>query len=184
MALAACLLLSGCGTGGGASGRGEKEVKAMMNMQEAAEHADAMLDATLAAVKPEIQWAHGPTTAGSCSLSRRRTVMTVVSSERRGSFLGVVERFWRAQNYKIVAVNKNEEFPAVFARTPDNFQIHLAIKGAGQGYFEVDTPCVEESEVAESTSRPNGPAYEGVYPLPRPNVHSDFWSSDTPAPKA
>nr|WP_328696162.1 hypothetical protein [Streptomyces sp. NBC_00342] len=56
----------------------------------------------------------------------------------------------------------------------------LSVGAKGQAFFEVDSPCVEESEVAESTTPPNGPSYEGVYPLPRPNVRSDFWSAGAP----
>ena len=37
---------------------------------------------------------------------------------------------------------------------------------------------MKESKVADSTSEPNGPSYEGVYPLPRPDVRSDYWSAE------
>ncbi|MGC5413410.1 hypothetical protein ACPXCX_58555, partial [Streptomyces sp. DT225] len=64
-------------------------------------------------------------------------------------------------------------------QTRDGFGVSLVF-GGGQAFFEVDSPCVEESEVAESTASPNGPSYDGVYPLPRPNVRSDFWSVGAP----
>ncbi|MEV5688205.1 MULTISPECIES: hypothetical protein [unclassified Streptomyces] len=152
-----------------------------MNMQEAAEHSDAMLDATLGAIKPEVQWAHDDTTEGSCDLTRRRTVMTIISEERRGSFLGMVERFWKRSGYKIISVNPSKEYPAIFARTPKGFGINVEIADKGQAYFEVNTPCVAKSEVAAPAAAPNGPAYEGVE-VPRPNVRSDFWSVGTPVP--
>lgn len=148
-----------------------------MNMQEAATHADGLLDAALGAIDPEVQWAHGPTTTGSCDVSRRRTVMTILSAERRGSFLGVVDRYWRKSGYRIKAINNSTKVPAIYAQTKDGFGVSLVIGGKGQAFFEVDSPCVKESEVAESTTPPNGPAYDDVYPLPRPNVHSDFWSA-------
>ncbi|WP_371795844.1 hypothetical protein [Streptomyces sp. NBC_01718] len=168
MALLLCASFSGCVSDGKRTG---------MNMQEAADHADGILDAVLKELQPEVQWAHGPTTSGSCDVTRRRTVMTIVSAERRGSFLGVVDRFWRKSGYRIKAINKDVDVPAIFAQTKDGFGVTLSIGGKGQAFFEVDSPCVEESEVAESTTPPNGPAYEDVYPLPRPNVHSDFWSA-------
>lgn len=164
-----CVSLSSCVNSG-------KRVD--MNMQEAATHADGMLDAVLNAIQPEVQWAHGPTTTGSCDVSRRRTVMTIVSAGRRGSFLGVVDRYWRKSGYRIKAINNSTEVPAIYAQTKDGFGVSLVIGGKGQAFFEVDSPCVKESEVAESTTKPNGPAYEDVYPLPRPNVHSDFWSAE------
>lgn len=158
-----------------------------MNMQEAAEHADSMLEATFGAIKPEVQWAHGQTTAGSCDVTRRRTVMTVISEQRRGSFLGMVERFWKKRGYEIISVNPDKDYPAIFARTPEGFGITVEVADKGQAHFDVDTPCVKKSEVADPTTKPNGPAYDGVE-IPRPNVQSDFWSADTaissPAPKA
>lgn len=103
--------------------------------------------------------------------------MTIVSEARRGSFLGLVDRFWRKSGYRIKAINNDADAPAIYAQTKDGFGVSLIIGFKGQAFFEVDSPCVKESEVAESTTPPNGPAYEDVYPLPRPNVHSDFWSA-------
>ncbi|MFE6025671.1 hypothetical protein [Streptomyces niveus] len=168
-------LLAGCGTSGE-----EKGLTATMNMQEAAEHADDMLGATLDVIEPEVQWAHGQTSSSNCEVTRRRTVMTVISEQRRGNFLGLVEKFWKKSGYEIYSVNPSKEFPAIFARTSEEFSITLTVGDKGQVFFEVDTPCVDESEVAPSTVEPNGPAYEGVA-LPRPNVRSDFWSAETPA---
>ncbi|MFF3629059.1 hypothetical protein [Streptomyces sp. NPDC002164] len=148
-----------------------------MNMQEAAERSDGMLDSVLEAIDPEVQWAHGPTTTGTCDVTRRRTVMTIVSAERRQSFLDQVENHWRENGYRIKGKNDDKVFPAVYAQTKDGFGISVSVRGKGQVFFEADSPCVKESKVAESTSEPNGPAYKGVYPLPRPNVRSDHWSS-------
>ncbi|MFB6871082.1 hypothetical protein [Streptomyces sp. NPDC056323] len=148
-----------------------------MDMQEAADRADGMLDDVLKAIDPEVQWAHGPTTKGSCDVTRRRTVMTIVSADRRQAFLDQIEKFWRAGDYRIKAKNKDEQFPAVYAVSKDGFGISVSIRAKGQAFFEADSPCVKESKVADSTSKPNGPAYKGVYPLPSPNVRSDFWSA-------
>ncbi|KIF68753.1 hypothetical protein HY68_09120 [Streptomyces sp. AcH 505] len=150
-----------------------------MDMQQAADRADRMLDGTIGAIKPPVQWTHGPTTTGSCDLSRRRTVMTQISPNRRGALLGVIDRFWRKTGYEITSVNSDAEFPGIYARTVDGFQISLSIGGEGQAFFEVATPCVDASAVAESTVPPNGPAYTSG-PIPRPNVQDDFWSSSEP----
>ncbi|MEU9622342.1 MULTISPECIES: hypothetical protein [unclassified Streptomyces] len=187
--LAAGFALSSCGSDDGQSGgsgtkASTKSAKSAtstkengMNMQEAAERSDGMLDAVLKEINPEVQWAHGPTTTGSCDVTRRRTVMTIVSAERRQNFLDQVEKFWRKSDYRIKAKNNDEEFPAVYAQTKAGFGISVSFRGKGQAFFEADSPCVKESKVADSASKPNGPAYEGVYPLPRPNVHSDYWST-------
>ncbi|MET9479994.1 hypothetical protein [Streptomyces sp. NPDC006638] len=147
-----------------------------MNMQEAAERSDSLLDATFGAIRPEVRWAHDDTTAGTCDVVRRRVVLTIISAQRRGSFLGVVERFWKKSGFDIISVNRSVDSPDIYAKTPDGFTIGLIIGDKGQAFFEADTPCVEKSAVAEPASKPNGPAYEGVE-IPYPNVHSDFWSA-------
>ncbi|MEV3874133.1 hypothetical protein [Streptomyces sp. NPDC049906] len=146
-----------------------------MNMQEAADRADAILDGTLAAVKPAVSWTHGETSEGDCDLSRRRAVMTVISEERRGSFLGVVERHWKSEGFSPLGVNASRELPATYFETPDDFRVRLRFGGNGQAFFEVATPCVEQSAVKAPTARTVGPNYAGG-PIPSPDVHSEFWS--------
>ncbi|MGW2176591.1 hypothetical protein ACWCXX_00585 [Streptomyces sp. NPDC001732] len=81
-----------------------------ITVQEAAEHQDRMLDATLDAIKPEIHWTRGATTTGNCEVTRRRVVMTIVSEERRGNLLGVVQRSWEKKGYAIKSVNRSQKF--------------------------------------------------------------------------
>ncbi|MFF1915677.1 hypothetical protein ACFVYE_29615 [Streptomyces sp. NPDC058239] len=176
MALLLFVPLSACASGGIRSNGGKTD----MNMQEAAERADGILDALLKEIHPQVQWTHGPTTTGSCDVTRRRTVMTIVSAERRGSFLGVVDRFWRKSGYRIKAINNDADVPAIFAQTRDGFGVSLIIGGEGQAFFEVDSPCVQESEVADPIAKPNGPSYADAEIIPRPNVRSDFWSAGAP----
>ncbi|MGW8490326.1 hypothetical protein [Streptomyces sp. NPDC055886] len=193
LVLALGVPLAACGSGSGSrgdnvsvgddvsagqeSGR-TKESGRTMDMQEAAEQSDAMLDAVLKGIDPDVQWAHGPTTTRACGVTRRRAVMTVVSAERRQTFLDRAETFWRKSGYRIKAVNKDEKFPAVYAVTRSGFGVSLSFRGKGQAFLEADSPCVAESKVAAPAAEPNGPAYKDVYPLPRPNVRSDFWSGE------
>ncbi|MEU2905999.1 hypothetical protein ABZ771_24445 [Streptomyces globisporus] len=181
LVLALGVPLAGCGSESGARGDGVSAGKEKgVDMQEAAEQSDAMLDAVLKGIDPDVQWAHGPTTTRACGVTRRRTVMTVVSPERRQTFLDRAENFWRKNGYRIKAVNKDEEFPAVYAVTRSGFGVSVSFRGKGQAFLEADSPCVKESKVADPTTEPNGPAYKDVYPLPRPNVRSDFWSGKGP----
>ncbi|MFD7718464.1 hypothetical protein [Streptomyces sp. NPDC059814] len=173
MVLASCALISSCVS----DVRKNGDEGGSMDMQEAAERADGLLDDVLKEVRPEVQWMHGPTTTGSCDVTRRRVIMTTISTERRGSFLGLVDRFWRKSDYRIKAVNNDVDVPAIFAQTRDGFGVSLIVGGKGQIFFEVDSPCVRESEVAEPTTEPNGPSYADAEVIPRPNVHSDFWSA-------
>lgn len=175
LGIGAALLLSGC-----TALDGPKKEKPTMNMQQAAERADAILDQTFAAIKPPVNWTHGVSTEGNCDVSRRRQVMTIISPERRGSFFGVVERHWKAQGYRHLSSN-NSKIPATYFQTQDGFNVSLLVGLQGHASFEVATPCVEHSEVAPPKSETVGPDYSGgELPLPLPNVHSDFWSAGNP----
>ncbi|MEU8448838.1 hypothetical protein ACFV1V_15570 [Streptomyces globisporus] len=172
------VLVAGCGLVGGAeNGNG---AVADMDMQGAAERADEVFYATVGEIKPEIDWTHRATTTGSCDVSRYWTVMTVVSEQRRGNFLGVVERFWKASDYRIDMVNPSKDLPTIIATSPDGFGVRVKFGYKGQAFFEVTSPCVDKSKVAPPTKAANGRTYEGE--IPSPNVHSDFWSAGSPVP--
>ncbi|MFJ2129973.1 hypothetical protein ACIOMQ_03470 [Streptomyces sp. NPDC087845] len=169
MLVAGALLLTGCGASGESTAPEEK-----MNMQEAAVRADEILDGTFAAIKPPVHWTHGQSTEGGCDVQRRRAVMTIISEERRGSFLGLIERYWESQGYKQLAVN-NSKSPAIYYRTPDGFNVRVLVGSNGQAFFEVATPCVNASKVSPPKAETVGPNYAGK-DIPFPDVRSDFWS--------
>nr|WP_198959638.1 hypothetical protein [Streptomyces sp. CB02058] len=169
--------LAGCASDISPLGEGEGSD---MNMQQAANRADEILDGVLGRIDPEVKWTHDTTSVGSCDVTRRRAVMTIVSAERRGNFLGVVDRFWRKSGYRMKSINNDPDVPAIFAQTKDGFGVSLIVGGEGQVFFEVDTPCVEESEVAESTTQATAPTYDGQEYIPRPNIRSPFWSVGAP----
>ncbi|MGW4161603.1 hypothetical protein [Streptomyces sp. NPDC004788] len=151
----------------------------MMNMQQAADRADEILDDVLAAIVPPVQWTHRPTMAGNCSTDRSRTVMTIISEERRGAFLGLVDRHWKSKGFTFRATSKDKQ--AAYYLSPDGFQAKVLIGWKGQAHFEVTTPCVEKSDVAPPTSPPNGVDYYNKPPT-APNVTSEFWSATAPVP--
>lgn len=182
------LLATGCGLTGssgssgtsGSSGSGEERKAPDMNMQEAAERADTLLIDTINSIKPPVMWAYGISTDGGCEVSRRISVTTVISPERRGSFLGVVERQWETSGFTHRGTNKSEKTPATYFLTPDGFQIRVLFGYQGQAHFEVATPCVEKSDVEPPKQVPGGPTYDGKK-APLPSEKSDFWSAGTPA---
>ncbi|GHC65585.1 hypothetical protein [Streptomyces cinnamoneus] len=185
--LITALALSGCGADGSGS---EREGKAGMDMRQGADRADRILDETLTAIDPSIKWTHGESTQGGCggstsgSVTRRRAVMTIISEERRGSFLGVVERHWRKSGYSITGASAHKENPAIFASTPDDFRMSLEFGDKGQAFFDLVTPCLEKSDVSPPKTEPNGPNYAGS-DIPYPDQRSDFWSAKAPvAPPA
>jgi hypothetical protein len=157
----------------------ESENVSEMTMQEAAEQADRLLTATLKSIKPQVQWEHGIFTDLTCSVSRRVSVTTIISPERRGAFLGVVERHWEKQGFIHRAANKSTTNPATFFLTPDKFQIQLSFGYQGQAHFEVTTPCVKKSSVAPPRPVSGVPDYDGSKP-PLPSEISEFWSVNTP----
>ncbi|MFE2034478.1 hypothetical protein ACFXBB_14715 [Streptomyces scopuliridis] len=170
----------------------EKEVVSKISLQEAAEKADAIMLNTMTSVLPTLNWVHDASTASGCgdytidgkqtgAVTRRAAVMTIVSETRRGSLLGVVERYWKEQGYTITSVDSDKKFPAIDARTAENFQVSVAVGDKGQFFFDVVTPCFVESEVSRPKTKANGTPFEGPK-VPDPSVHSDFWSASTPIP--
>ncbi|MFF9818346.1 hypothetical protein [Streptomyces sp. NPDC014006] len=145
-----------------------------MNMQQAADKADALLDETLAAIKPPVEWTHRVTPPRDCSTDRIRAVMTIISPHRRESFMGLVERYWLSKGFKLRAHAPDKS--AAYYASADGFQASIKFGYAGQAFFEVTTPCVTPSSVAPPTSEPNGYDYS-KQELPTPNVHSSFWSA-------
>ncbi|MEU9165817.1 hypothetical protein AB0D29_36785 [Streptomyces sp. NPDC048424] len=164
-----------------------------MNMQEGAERADAILQDTLAAVQPELKWNHGPSSDGGCtkgvagaatgtgSVSRTISIMTIVSEQRRGALLGVIERGWKSRGYKITSVRNSAEVPAVYAETPEGYSLEVQVGGKGQFFLSVGTPCLTDSSVQQPAGKPNTPDRPAPYPA-RPDVQDEFWSATTPVP--
>ncbi|MFC8918973.1 hypothetical protein ACFT5C_24735 [Streptomyces sp. NPDC057116] len=186
----AVLMLSGCALiDGGRAGSKEKAID--VNMQQAGELAEKILDDTLAAIRPGVETQRGPSSDPICTdfkndgtgtgqVSRRRHVMTVISAERRGSFIGIVERHWKKEGYEITDVVPNKEMPGVFARTPEGFQLSVNFGYKGQAFFSVSSPCVTESKVTEPPRKPLDPDSPEAKGLPY--IKSPFWSAETPVP--
>jgi hypothetical protein len=180
------LAVSSCGI---ARETGKSVEEPAMSMQEAAEDADKIVSSTMRAVRPPVAWAHSVSSESSCgtsgegtrtgSVTRRAAVLTVISDERRGNFLGVLERHWKNSGYEITSVRNHPDNPAIFAATPDDFRMSLEVGYKGQVFLDVTTPCVAESEVAPPNPEPGEPEYTGEKP-PLPDRRSDFWSARTP----
>ncbi|MFG2337299.1 hypothetical protein [Streptomyces yangpuensis] len=162
-----------------------------MNMQQGAERADAILQETLAAVRPELKWNHGPGGSAGCTKGvagaatgtgasdRLIAIMTVVSEERRGALLGLIERAWKDRGYKIKSVNANQKAPSIHAETQDGYALTVKVGGQGQFFFTAATPCLTDSDVMEPATKPNTPQRKGPFPQ-RPDEHDEFWSATTP----
>jgi hypothetical protein len=153
-----------------------------MNMQEAANRADAILDETINAVTPSVDWQHGIPFDGVCSsdprdlpyetgsVTRDRFITTIVSESRRQEFLAQIRSHWEGRGFVITGENPNSQ--SIYASTPADFRLGVGVNTAGQVYFTIATPCFRMSEVAPPTS---GPDYTGDEP-PLPSVESEYWS--------
>ncbi|MFE5856936.1 hypothetical protein ACFQ61_27455 [Streptomyces sp. NPDC056500] len=193
MAVVLAMSLAGCGFVGVSDGEGSgKDKVSKISLQEAAEQADAIIMGTMSSVRPAVNWVHDAPTESGCdsytvdgketgSATRRVAVMTVVSEARRGSLLGVIERYWKEKGYKITGVNRNKTFPAIYASTPEDFRLVAMVGKKGQFFFGITTPCFITSDVEAPKTPPNGTPFEGPV-VPDPYVRSDFWSATTAIP--
>ncbi|WP_371616494.1 hypothetical protein [Streptomyces sp. NBC_00454] len=189
--LLAFAALAGCGPSEGTT---EGKRNTGMNMQQGADRADAILQETLAAVEPRLRWNHEASAQSGCtdslnkatgtgSVDRAILILTIVSEQRRGALLGVIERDWKARGYKITSVRSNPVAPAIYASTPEDYSLAVEVGGQGQFRLSAATPCLTDSGVQEPTAKPNTPVRTTPYPQ-RPDVHDEFWSAATPAPAA
>ncbi len=180
----AVMALAGCGAvGGPKSAKGEPN----MNMQEAADDADGILDNTLKAIDPPLEWGSGPSNDAICAdkndaagrgeVTRRRYALTIISPERRGSFMKTVERQWKKSGYEITSVRDHKQNPAIFGSTPEGFGLGLEIGHKGQAFVNVSSPCVTESKVTEPPMPPIDPDHPSSMGLPY--IRSHFWSAKT-----
>ncbi|WP_234019533.1 hypothetical protein [Streptomyces sp. CNS654] len=194
-------MLVGCSFPSFNSPKGEESSR--MNMEEAANRAEEILDGTMGAIEPPVTWGRGPSSEPICTdfkndatgggeVTRRRLALTIISAERRGSFLGVVERYWKKSGYTIKSVRNHPENPAIFASTSDGFGLSLEVGYKGQVFLDVGSPCVTKSEVSDPPADPHSselppnpndpkdPMADGPWGLPY--LTSDFWSAK-PAPE-
>ncbi|MEU1093291.1 hypothetical protein [Streptomyces sp. NPDC005877] len=186
--------LAGCGAVGGQSGtkdQGKKEEKVpTMDMQRAGERAEAILDATLAAIQPPVKWSYGYPMREACSnglneptgtttINRTRHVLTVISAQRRGNLLGVVQRYWEQQGFTVESVNPDKDMPSIRAKSPDGFGVDLGVGSIGNVHISAGFGCAKDSAMTYppgTPGQPGGPKEEEL----RPRDHSDFWSSTEP----
>ncbi|MFD7491355.1 hypothetical protein ACFV8T_02900 [Streptomyces sp. NPDC059832] len=187
-ALAAC----GAGDGqNGTEGQGKKKQKApTMDMQQAGQRSETILDGTLAAIRPPVKWAYGAPVEAACStglneptgtttVTRSRNILTVVSEQRRGNLLGLVQRYWERQGFRIVDVNSDKDMPRIRARDAEGFTVSLDVGSIGNVSVSAGLSCAVNSAMTYPTGTPGHPGGPKAEEL-RPRERSDFWSSSEP----
>lgn len=184
--VAVSVVVSGC-----ASHTNRSQKEPAMNMQQAGDRAEALLDDTLKAVTPPLSWGYNVPTEVECStglneptgtftIQRGRYVTTIVSAQRRGNLLGLVERHWKQRGYRVTSTNPDKDMPAIDVSTPDGFVVSLDVGAAGNVTLSAASPCAAKSQMTFPTGTPGGPGGPQGEPDLRPREHSSFWSSPAP----
>ncbi|NEA46691.1 hypothetical protein [Streptomyces sp. SID10815] len=157
--------VTGCGgNDGGVKGNSK------MDMQEAAEKADALVYRTFGAVRPPLDWTHEASDHGSCDgsdeygdVTRRAVVMTKVSAE-------LFSASSSGTGLRVTKVVSDKEFPEGYAETEDGLlRTGLVVGGQGQFFLDVQTACVRMSQVEAPGTQARGHSYYSK-DVPRPNV--------------
>ncbi|MGW0672038.1 hypothetical protein [Streptomyces sp. NPDC002746] len=167
-------------------GKAEQE-KSMMDMQQAGQRAEAILDGTMAAIRPPVKWVHGTPAESACSTGlnrptgtttvfRSRNILTVVSKERRGELLEQVRRYWEQQGARDFDVDSDKDMPGIRATTADEFTVMLQVGSIGNIFVRSGFGCAEDSEMTYPAGTPGQPGGSKKEEL-TPREHSDFWSS-------
>lgn len=183
-ALVTTAALAGCGSAGQGVRKAEKP---QVNMQEAGERSEALLDETLKAIRPPVTWDYYIPNETACSddlnlptgtttVKRGRFVVTTVSERRRGGFLGLVERHWKKQDYTITSVNPDKDMPAINARTPDGFVVSLTVGYGGKVFLDAASPCAADSALTFPKGTPGKPGGPKAPDLTLRH-ESAFWSA-------
>lgn len=180
------LVLAAC------QGKKEQE-ESTMDMQQAGQRAEQILDGTMEAIRPPVKWVRGTPAETACSTGlnrptgtttvfRSRNILTVVSKERRGELLEQVRRYWKQQGVRDFDIDSDKDMPGIRATTADEFTVALQVGSIGNIFVRSGAGCVEGSEMtlpAGMPGRPGGPKTEEL----KPREHSDFWSSGDPRRK-
>ncbi|MEU6172786.1 hypothetical protein ABZ832_12760 [Streptantibioticus parmotrematis] len=152
-----------------------------MNVQQAYAGVQTVLRETFSGIRPVLTYADGAATvtrgqedtgqeADRATLSQYRYVRTKVSRAKRGALLGVVERAWKAEGYRITQVDPDPDMPAVYAVTPAGYSVNLAVGAPGNVYFVVGSPEFAAGQGTDSFQ--GGGSAQAVVP----DVDDPFWS--------
>ncbi|WP_405897999.1 hypothetical protein OG242_11100 [Streptomyces sp. NBC_00727] len=163
-----------------------------MDMQQAGERAEGILDGTMAAMRPPVAWSYGNPSDTACSsgvnepsgtttVFRSRNITTVVSEQRRDELLKQVREYWEQQGVQDFTVHSGKGMPRIRATTADGFTVILQVGSIGNVFVEAGISCVEDSAMTYPTGTPGLPGGPDEPDL-RPHEHSPHWSA-TGAPR-
>ncbi|MEU3223630.1 hypothetical protein ABZ695_10795 [Streptomyces sp. NPDC006976] len=183
MRLLGCVLLAVLLT---ACQGGKEREEPTMDMQQAGERAEEILDGTMAAIRPPVTWSYGNPSDTACSTGlnepsgtttvfRSRNITTVVSGQRRDELLKQVRQYWEQQGAQGFTVHSGKGMPRMRARTADGFAVILQVGSIGNVFIEAGAGCVEDSAMTYPAGTPGLPGGPDEPDL-RPREHSPYWS--------
>ncbi|WP_330238979.1 hypothetical protein [Streptomyces sp. NBC_00525] len=165
-----------------------------MDMQQAGERAEEILDNTMAAIQPPVKWVRGATMESPCStglneptgtttIMRSRNILTVVPEQRRDEFLKMVQWQWEKQGAGDFEVDPGsaKRMPQMRATSADGLAMILNIGHVGNIFIQAGFGCAQDSAMtypAGTPGQPGGPEE----PERIPHEHSPYWSA-TGAPR-
>ncbi|MFJ1923629.1 hypothetical protein [Streptomyces sp. NPDC088131] len=170
-----------------------KQEEPAMDMQQAGQRSEAILDGTMAAIHPSVNWARGTPTESACSTGlnrptgtttvvRSRNILTVVSEQRRGELVEQVRRYWEQQGFRDFDVDHDKRMPQIRATTADELVVTLEVGSIGNVFITAGFGCAEDSDMTYPPGTPGQPGGSKKEEL-TPREHSDFWSSGDPRRK-
>ncbi|WP_330312197.1 hypothetical protein [Streptomyces sp. NBC_00523] len=169
-------------------GTGREEPK--MDMQQAGERAEEILDGTMAAIRPPVKWERDNPSQLACdnglnrpigatSVYRGRTILTVVSERRRGELLELVQRYWKQQGFGDFETDSDAHMPQIRATSADGLVVILDVGDIGNVYFTAGFSCAKDSEMTYPSGTPGLPwgvtKADGI-----PRKYSAHWSETAP----
>ncbi|MFK0099397.1 hypothetical protein [Streptomyces sp. NPDC091040] len=166
---------------------GKEREEPKMDMQQAGERAEEILDGTVAAIRPPVAWSYGNPSDTACSTGlndptgtttvfRSRNITTVVSEQRRVELLKQVREYWEQHGARDFTVRSGKGMPRMRARTADGFAVILQVGSIGNVFIEAGISCVEDSEMTYPKGTPGLPGGPDEPDL-TPHEHSSYWSA-------
>ncbi|WP_329025720.1 hypothetical protein [Streptomyces sp. NBC_01423] len=166
---------------------GKEQEEPKVDMQHAGQRAEKILDDTMQAIQPPVKWVRGVAMESACStglneptgtttVMRGRKILTVISGNRRGELLAMIQRHWERQGFRNFDVDHDEKMPQIRATAADGLTVILDVGNIGNVYIDAGYGCVRDSEMTYPKGTPGHPGGPEE-PERIPHEHSPYWSA-------
>lgn len=166
----------------------EDDPEPTMKVGEAVQRVDSVLDDTVKAVRPRLEWRDGPvrtterrnsftnTANGELTVGRTRHLRTKVSKRRLAELLNMVDKRWTSAGFKMGQVHA--EVPSLSGTASDGCTVKFSMSGFGEVRFDAGVGAVSPGEGfhldgEEGDIFPKAPDGGPDY---TPDVQDPYWS--------